>query len=320
LFIQLPFLQKGLEAAVCYLTTSAKLPTNRIMQILDANPLLSRDASLNYIHTMPVPSISALIHILSTALPDFLSQQQNIGFARPFKLLVVDALAELFHTNDATNSTTLVERSHNIAVISSLLHNLSTHWKMAVVILNEVVDSFQHERPGHPASTGLDYRSQSQWYGRAENAQREASLGLVWANQINARIFLSRTNKRCLVGSAVLATGAEKVNDGHLIIRSLSVIFNGGAEPGTCEYVITRAGLSTLPNDEMVPPGTSFLTASIVGDGGGISAHEVPPSSQIAPLDAHMVPADLPDIVPSSQEEEIWEYQLIAMDARKDDG
>ena len=55
-------------------------------------------------------------------------------------------------------------------------------------------------------------------------------------------------------------------------------------------------------------------------DGDGISTHEVPLSSQIAPLDMRMVPADLPDIVPSSQEEETWEYQLIAIDTRKDDG
>ena len=46
----------------------------------------------------------------------------------------------------------------------------------------------------------LVYSEQARWFNRAHTVygenQKEAALGFVWSNQINARVMLSRTRRR----------------------------------------------------------------------------------------------------------------------------
>ncbi|KAK0459483.1 uncharacterized protein EV420DRAFT_1674295 [Desarmillaria tabescens] len=76
LLVQIPPRLGGLLGSTCYLTTSSVLPTVRLLDILDAHPLLSPSlCGLHDVHTMSCPTIPVLIHVLSSTLPQFVDSR-----------------------------------------------------------------------------------------------------------------------------------------------------------------------------------------------------------------------------------------------------
>jgi DNA repair protein RAD57 len=223
------------------------------------------------------------------------------------KLLVIDALAELFHSSDKTSTQTLIERSQNITEISLLLHSIASQWDMAIVVLNEVVDVFDRGvSPGDADDQQLDYRRQVRWFGRADSIPgqdtKEAALGLVWANQLNARIMLSRTGRRRYLGESegpshkrqkqdnvASETAFREEESQPTLIRRLTVIFSSVGAPLSLDYIVTTAGISTLPSDEL--------------EGQAVAARSMPPppvpvhpkeqSTSILPLSSQLAPLDV---------------------------
>ena len=200
LFVQIVPDIGGLGGSCCYLTTSSQLPTERLLQISQNHKALSASScSLDHVHTIAVPSISILLHVLSRTLKDFIRDSQTAGI-KPVKLVVIDALAELFHDAQKTTTATLVERSQRIAEIGSILHTLAAEYHIAIVVLNEVLDVFKKDRYYSDDKMNLSYSEQSRWFSRGDSVPgedgKEACLGLTWANQVNARIILSRTGRR----------------------------------------------------------------------------------------------------------------------------
>jgi DNA repair protein RAD57 len=304
LFVQLPRESKGLKGSTCYLITSSRLPTTRLSQICETHTLLSASTcGLQNIHTISTPTIPVLIRVLTETLPPFINEQSK-GSA-PVKLLVIDALAELFHTSHKTTTSTLVERSRSISEISILLHSLASTFQIAILVLNEVVDVFDH---GHLSNLGqgdLVYSDQSRWFGRMNSVpgedKKEASLGLVWANQVNARILLSRTGRRRYLDDGRLAKRhrsegqppdgtSDILHDDQLtLVRRMSVIFNSFSRDSTSmDYIVGEQGISTLPGGEftaseskaLAPPSFSHAAAA------PFSQSTTPdPRTQISPLD-----------------------------------
>lgn len=186
--------------------------------------------------------------------------------SKPIKLLVVDALAELFHSSSKTTTQTLVERSRNINEISNLLHCLASQHNIAILVLNEVSDAFNRGY-GVDSDADLVYSDQSQWFARADSIpgedSKEASLGLVWANQVNVRIMVSRTGRRRYVdGVRSVGTKIRKTNVGtssspntesgeetSTLIRRLSVIFSSVAPAVSLDYIVTTEGVTVLADD-----------------------------------------------------------------------
>ncbi|KAL0947189.1 hypothetical protein HGRIS_013313 [Hohenbuehelia grisea] len=283
LAVQLPLEAHGLSGAACYITTSAALPTNRLSQILEAHPdLSSSSCSLTNIHTLSTPTIPVLIQVLKAVLPAFVAQRAAAD--RPIKLIVIDALAELYHSSTKTTTTTLVDRSRSIAEISGLLHSIASKYRIAVVVLNEVVDSFNRGSSG-PIDPKQDllYAEQSRWFSRANSIPREdlkeASLGLVWANQINARIILTRTGRRRHLdddeaisrkGSKLESYSLPSASDNMALeqqptlVRRLSIVFNTVAAPISLDYIITAAGFQILPGEGYTP--TRFTSLQSVSN------------------------------------------------------
>ncbi|KAJ7581013.1 P-loop containing nucleoside triphosphate hydrolase protein [Mycena floridula] len=314
LSVQLPQSRRGISGSACYITTSSVLPTSRIVQILDNNPLCTRfNCSLDHIQTMAAPTISVLIQILSDVLPSFVSEISQKPGAKPVRLLVIDALAELFHSSNKTTTEVLVERSQNIVQISELLHRLANKWNIAVLVLNEVVDAFD-QIPDKTPSDELLYHDQSRWFSRAHSLpgqdKKEASLGLVWANQVNTRIILSRTGRRRHFDQ-VIVNKRQRLDDGShsslespetqlTLVRRLSVIFNSVARPVSLDYIVTKAGISCLPPEENPTPVATRVLSS-----------ETAPATvpQISPLDVGFAEdGDNVLLVPSSQPDEEEEY------------
>ena len=241
--------------------------------------LSSANCSLSHIHTIVVPSIPVILHVLSRTLLDFMQQQSRTPGGKPVKLIVIDALAELFHEAERTTTATLVERSRNISEIGSMLHTLAAEHHIAIVVLNEVVDAFEKGL----SDTELAYSNLSRWFARGYSFpgedRKEASLGLVWANQVNSRILLSRTGRRRHLAepettrakarkmipageqaSGVSISGTPQENDQLLLLRRFNVIFSSVSPPVSLDYIITGSGISALP-DSIVYPSTHIEDA-----------------------------------------------------------
>ncbi|KAF9264900.1 hypothetical protein L218DRAFT_958071 [Marasmius fiardii PR-910] len=294
----------GLSGSACYMVTSAHLPTERLVQISENHPkLTSSSCGLRDIHTMSVPTIPVLLSALKRTLPLFIEQTKAHPPFKPVKLLVIDALGELFHTSHKTSTNTLIERSKNITEISQFLHNLASCHNMIVVVLNEVVDAFERE-PGFKGieNLGLPYAEQSRWFGQPDGAvgeaRKEASLGLVWANQVNARIMLSRTGRRRFVDNGTVQKRPKPGGAGTLsmpdsedtttLIRRLSVIFSSVSTPTSLDYIVNMAGVSCLHID--VPRSTTQ------GKNRGHAPAEPPElgPAQLVPLDIGALEEDIP--------------------------
>ncbi|GJE86856.1 DNA repair protein [Phanerochaete sordida] len=272
LCVQLPRNLGGILGSACFISTSWTLPTNRLVEMVDANPLFSPAlCGLSDIHTLKAPSVNVLRHVLSVTLPGFLTSVRNQPNAKPVKLIVIDALAELFHTNTETSFASLNERSRNLAELATLLHGLASAHRVAVVVLNEVADVIDRGPAPDARPHEVAYREQARFFGRGDSVPgedaKEAALGLVWANQVNARIMLSRTKRmRYLDAHEAQAVkrprrepdvdaGTSRVavagQDGEqpIRLRRLTVVFSSVAQPGSLDYIITPGGIVALPEE-----------------------------------------------------------------------
>ncbi|ESK85887.1 rad51b protein [Moniliophthora roreri MCA 2997] len=319
LLVQLPEEEKGLSGSSCYMVTSAQLPTERLLQISENHPLLGPSYGLDNVHTMATPTIPALINALEHTLPRFIEEKQrqyrHDSTTKEVRLVVIDALGELFHTSDKTSTSTLVERSRNITEISHHLHTLANVYNLIILVLNEVIDAFERD-PGPEGiqNLGLPYAEQSRWFSRPPSEfRKEASLGLVWANQVNTRIMLSRTGRRRYVDDGVLKrrrllqnfashSRAASSNDDNLtLIRRLSVIFSSVSAPVSLDYIVTTSGIWILPNSDPALETAITLPQPIAPD--------LPGATQLVPLDIGAVEESNAVNVPSSNkvDDEEWD-------------
>ncbi|KAK8845397.1 hypothetical protein IAR55_006110 [Kwoniella newhampshirensis] len=127
------------------------------------------------------------------------------------------------------------------------------------------------------------YASQARWFsGQSEGLNKEASLGIVWANAINVRIMLSRTGRRRLLHQEDLrpskrrrrgdvqaepqshrqqqpptptspiqdlgGIGIEVDDAKPTLIRKMHVVFSPFSPSGTVDYAITPSGVHSLPD------------------------------------------------------------------------
>ena len=274
LYTQLPGIQGGLGGSVCYLTTKTKLQTHRLLQIKQARNL--QDASLEDVHTLSAPTVHVLLNVLENQVPAFIETIARTPSRKPVKLLIIDALAELFHLVEKVSTASLVERSQKLTQASTLLHRIADRYQIGVIVLNEVLDAFDNYAVDFDKSESglLVYSEQARWFNRAHTVygenQKEAALGLVWSNQINARVMLSRTRRRRYIGDTEEKKGQKRRKtegeaDGKSdsrdpsserepsLIRRLTVIFNSAGPLASCDYVVTSAGVRGMPNEERPP-------------------------------------------------------------------
>ncbi|EIN03673.1 P-loop containing nucleoside triphosphate hydrolase protein [Punctularia strigosozonata HHB-11173 SS5] len=271
LAVQFPPEMGGLSGSSCYITTRSRLPTTRLLEIAQNHPRLDPNiCGLADIHTLHTPTPPMLQHVLDVVLPRFVNQISDRSGARPVRLVVIDTLTELFHSETRTTSHWLFERSKIISALSASLHALASQRGLAIVVLNEVTDVFDRDDlpPSREAGADVLYREQSRWFGRANSMpgedRKQADLGLVWTNQVNARLMLSRTGRRRhLDEDEVRALKRRRLNgddansdtepddansllqDGEpTVIRRLTIVFSAVARPGSVDYVVTRGGIS----------------------------------------------------------------------------
>ena len=265
MFVQAPKESGGLAGSACYLTTSSKLPTARLLQISQSHELLLPSfCSLEDVHTISIPTSDFLQHVLTTLLPSFIQKQGTIQGKKPVKLVVIDALAELFHGIGKTTTSTLVERKQSIARISASLHEIASSYNVAMVVLNEVVDNFDHQ--GHLGSRvpgDMAYKQSRTLEGSDE--KKKAALGPAWTNQVNAKIMLTRTGRRKQLQDEDFSPKRRQLlessdsrhqssrnsldNQEPTLIRRLRVIFSSVSAPALLDFIVSECGISVLQDN-----------------------------------------------------------------------
>lgn len=294
LLVQLPSRLGGVLGSAFYLTVASQLQTTRMEQILNTHPLLSPSlCSFANIQHASVPTIDKLIFVLSKSLPQYICANDQNSSSRPLKLIVIDAIAELFHTSKRTTTQFLVERSRRLSEIGTLLHSLASKHQLAVLVLNEVSDTI--DRDPAPLDSGqIGYKDQFRWFGRADSdsvlgeGKKEATLGLVWSNQLNVRIFLSRTGRRRFleaserprkIQKSISAMSSNDSAGGQevVLIRRLTVVFSSVCNPASCDYMVTAEGISVIPGSAILlavrpeigtvaPPRSAHISMTPHGD------------------------------------------------------
>ncbi len=298
LLVQLEPNLGGISGAACYITVGAKLPTKRLAQLQNDHPKLSSSlCSLDDVHTQSAPTFEILMHILTINLPnlqDSLSLQKE---RKPIRLVIIDSIASLFQASHPQTSRTLRERSKALSELSKVAHNLASMCNIAVVFVNDVSDVFNEQSAENAGNREILYRDQSRWFSSTPSSTREsakeASLGLVWANHLNTRIMLAKTNKRVqnqvsygsskrpkLSHPTISSHNYSDSTDDIVTARTLTVIFSNVAMPAAIDYIISNAGIVSIgernpvarqiQNDKTGPsegpaPGNSSLTIDSIG-------------------------------------------------------
>eukprot|EP00898_Chlorokybus_atmophyticus_P005980 jgi/Chlat1/6383/Chrsp44S05844 len=231
---QLPLSQGGLAGSAVYISTEVE---NVFVQALGealksgAGMLARAGLSGNptdAIFTDKAHTSEELWDLLRYHLPTLISQQQHTQ--RPMRLLVIDSIAAVFKSDFDNVSTELAERTQWMFRISQWLKRLADAHNMAVVITNHVVDYFPN------ASTGFAHQVED--VGRFFTSGRHVApaLGLGWANCVNVRLFLSRTERWFHAES-------DENRTKPLPLRCMRIVFAPFAPALGCEFVIDDSGV-----------------------------------------------------------------------------
>lgn len=321
--MQLPVDQGGLNGSACYFTTSASLPTPRLIQLLHEHPLLAGSrCTLDNIQTSAAKSVTSFLHALSDILPASIDAAK--ARATPLKLLIVDSLADLLLEDAKISTATLADRSRNLSAIAAQLHALAATHQLAVVAINRVTDVWERRPDADMGFPGeLIYADHARLFGQGDGAssKKSAALGLVWANQVNARIMLARTERRHhyhhhydrhrphLPGASAVAPTEEgherkrqRTDKGDedvvlpVVVRRLTVVFSSVcAAPASVDFIVTSRGVETLAKDLGNAPAPVTLTNVTAADASAVSVavHPPPPLAEVSPLDVGSVVSDL---------------------------
>lgn len=255
---------RGLAKSAIYISTEAALSTSRLHQLLRLNPTFSElptDArpSLSRVLSIQTPDLESQEHILRYQLPVAI-RRQNIG------LVVIDSIASNFRAEFDHNrkkvpekieigklpeGTTMADRRSQLVQLGAFLRDLAREEDTAIVISNQVADRMSPIFPSQATSTpricsdplALDH--QMCWFtgwGDCRNDisnLKTPSLGLVWANQISARVALIK---------------AARSNRDGKTRRWFRLVFAPWAAPTLSrgiEYEITTSGIKAIAQTEV---------------------------------------------------------------------
>lgn len=219
------------------------------------------------IHTRSMSSVPELRHILSQGIPSLIQRPSE---THPLRLLVLDSISALFHTNIKTTSKTLFERSRELTDVALLLHHSASMYHLAIVVINEVnsvfarADFSSSNLSRYPNLNQVFYTEQSRWFSRGDSlpceGYKEACLGLVWASQVGVRVLMTRTGRRKHFLNPVdyikrwrnnaVDPGTDArwpvKNSEAILIRRLSVIFSCFSPPDSIDFIILHSGITSV--------------------------------------------------------------------------
>lgn len=155
----------------------------------------------------------------------------------PLKLIVLDSVAALFRSEFENTPSDLRKRASCFFKISGKLKQLANRFGLAVVITNQVTD-FVESSDG---LSGLRIGNLRCLYSSGRRVV--PALGLAWANCVNSRVFISRSDDSICQerreddersGSSYVSRRAR---------RRFDIVFSPYLPASSCEFVITGEGI-----------------------------------------------------------------------------
>ncbi|THH05667.1 hypothetical protein EW146_g9841 [Bondarzewia mesenterica] len=261
----------------------------------------SASSTLSNIHTVETKSIEILRHVLRTSIHELMRGSFAPG-KPPVKLLVIDCLAEAISDGRASTAQ-LAERSKNLSEISTMLHSLASRYRIAILVVNNVVDVWDRKPGADKGARGdLIYADQARFFNSAGSMAAEdkksAALGLAWANQVNVRIMLTRTERRRHIDDPedrepkrrrVEGTPTQRaVQVQPALVRRLTVIFSSVSRPGSLDFIISAKGIATTQDEASFSPlssGSQARSSASHVSQGSSPAQVRPLMDEVSPLD-----------------------------------
>ncbi|EPS25714.1 hypothetical protein PDE_00648 [Penicillium oxalicum 114-2] len=134
--------RKSLPSQAVYISTEHPLATNRLSQILECHPVLSKlpadqMPSLENILAINAMDLETQDHILQYQLPVAIANY-NIG------LVIIDSVTSNYRAELSSNNILAIStRSSELAKLGQMLRNLAARENIAVVVANQVSDRFE---------------------------------------------------------------------------------------------------------------------------------------------------------------------------------
>ncbi|GFS36103.1 homolog of X-ray repair cross complementing 3 [Actinidia rufa] len=190
----------------------------------------SLSASSLYLHSeAPINSADHLFDVLLKT--DFALANPKTQF--PIKLIVIDSIAALFRSEFDNNPSDLKRRSDLFFRISGNLKALAYGFGLEVVVTNQVVE-FVGTGEGlngvRIGNLGCLYS-----FGRRVCP----ALRISWANCVNSRLFLSRSEEIVGKENGLVDVGGDDFVQ-RRTKRQLHVVFAPHFLESSCEFVIVR--------------------------------------------------------------------------------
>ncbi|XP_073104840.1 DNA repair protein XRCC3 homolog isoform X2 [Elaeis guineensis] len=230
----------GLSAASLYIHSEFPFPLRRLRRLLTPfAPSSVVPTPLDHIFVRPAHSPDDLLSLL-TAVDALLARPPS---ALPVRLLVVDSIAALFRSEFDNTPADLKRRSSLFFKIAAKLKEQARRFEAVVVVTNQVVDvvggSESYGSSGNAIRVGN--------YGSLWSSGRRVcpALGLSWANCINTRIFLSRSDDIVRNERALVDEESDDRVHGTVVRtrRKMEMVFAPHLPEASCEFVIVSEGV-----------------------------------------------------------------------------
>lgn len=157
---------------------------------------------------------------------------------------MIDSIAALFRSEFENNPSDLKRRSSLFFKISGKLKLQARSHGLAVVVTNQVVDMVSPSE----GVNGLRIGNLGCMFSSGRRVC--PALGISWANCVNSRLFLSRTEE--VVGqeaSPIDAGGSDSVS--RRTKRHIHVAFAPHLPDSSCEFVVVREGVFGVERQEI---------------------------------------------------------------------
>lgn len=236
---QLPISLGGLDGSALYLHSEFPFPFRRLHQLSrsfhQSNPSIYANYNDNPCDHVFVHNVHSVDHLFDI-MPRIDTFAGNSRNRFPLKLIVLDSVAALFRSEFDNTPSDLRKRASLFFKISGKLKQLANKYGLAVVITNQVTDFVE-------SSDGLSgLRIGNLRYMCSSGRRVVPALGLAWANCVNSRLFISRSD------DTVCKERRENDDNGPSSVtrraqRRLDIVFSPHLPGYSCEFMITQEGI-----------------------------------------------------------------------------
>ncbi|KAG6547162.1 hypothetical protein Mapa_011414 [Marchantia paleacea] len=149
-------------------------------------------------------------------------------FLLPVKVIVIDSIAALFRSDFDNTADEMKVRVSLYFQVAAKLKKYAEEFNLAVVVTNQVTDSFEPEMPLSKSLFGMS-RTQDSEVLVTSGRRVAPALALSWTHCINSRLFLSRS-----------------YGNGDLVRRSMQVVFAPHLPTESCDFEVNSEGVRGL--------------------------------------------------------------------------